>query len=133
MQLRLAEAAALTSGPAVDALNLLGLSLEDLEGLDAPGQFDLLRNSISEVEDPAQRLFLAEELLGGSSERLQGLLSLSSDELARLRQEAHDTGQIMSGETVNALADTGVAFDRIKAPARRGGERARGGGGPGDS
>ena len=115
MQLRLAEAAALTSGPAVDALDLLGLSLKDLEGLDAPAQFDLLRNAISEVEDPAQRLFLAEELLGGSSERLQGLLSLSSDELARLRQEAHDTGQIMSGETVDALADTGVAFDRIKA------------------
>ena len=57
MQLRLAEAAALASGPAVDALNLLGLKLEELQELDSIGQFELLRDAIAAVEDPAQRLF----------------------------------------------------------------------------
>ena len=57
---------------------------------------------------------LAEELLGGSSERLQGLLGLTAEELANLRKEARDTNFVMSEETINALADAGLAFAKIK-------------------
>ena len=113
MQLRLSEAAQLGSGPAVDALNLLGLTLQDLEGLDPARQFELLRNAISEVEDPADRLFLAEELLGGATERLGGLIEGTAEEMAGLRQEARDTGQVMSDETVASLDQAHESFSNL--------------------
>lgn len=118
MQLRLAEAASLGSGPAVDALDLLGISLRDIQELDAPAQFELLRDRISEVEDPANRLFAAEELLGGSSERLQGIISATSDEIGRLRREAHDTGQVLSEETVATLDRAHDTVDRFGSQIR---------------
>ena len=90
MQLRLAEASALGSGPAVDALALIGLGLDDIKRLDAPAQFALIRDRIREVEDPARRLFLADELLGGSAERLAGFLGLTVDEYADLVVESEN-------------------------------------------
>ena len=118
MTLRLAEAESLASGPAVDALRLLGLSLEDLEDVPAPERLALLRDRISEVEDPAQRLFLAEELLGGSVERLSGFMELTTAEAAKLRAESEEltVAQQENIETVNAfirdlkaLANEGLA------------------------
>lgn len=79
MQLRLAEAASLGTGPAVDALNLLNLSIADFEGLSPDEQFLLLRDAISEVEHPAHRLFVQEELLGGATERTNALFAEQSD------------------------------------------------------
>ena len=113
MQLRLSEAAALGSGPAVDALKLVGLSLSDITGLDAPEQFDLIRKRIASIEDPARRLFVAEELLGGSSERLQGFLALTAEQLAEYRREAHETGQVLSEDTVADLLAAGEAWDKF--------------------
>ena len=80
MQLRLQEAASLGTGPATDAMRLLGISFSDLKGLDAPSQFALIRDRIAKVEDPTRRLFLAEELLGGSAERLTGILTAQGPE-----------------------------------------------------
>ena len=96
LQLRLAEASSLASGPAVDALNLLGLSLEELEGIPVDEQLALIRDRLSEVHDPAQRLFLAEELLGGSSERLVSALSATSDELDRFKVSSDETIETLS-------------------------------------
>lgn len=117
LQLRLAEAAALGSGPAVDALGLLGVSLDDLSGLEAADQFALLRDRISAVEDPAQRLFLAEELLGGSSERLQAVLAPTAAEFANLRGEVEATGGIMSDD---AVAAAGEMQDRLQELKQQG-------------
>ena len=92
LTLRLTEAARLQSGPAVDALNLLGVSTEQLAGLSADERFSLIRDRLSETTDEADRLFIAEELLGGSSERLAGLIGLSADEMDRQAQAARDSG-----------------------------------------
>ena len=74
LSLRLTEAAELETGPAVDALNLLGVSLDQLAGLSADERFAFIRDRLSETTNEAHRLFAAEELLGGSSERLAGLI-----------------------------------------------------------
>ena len=113
MQLRLAEAAALGSGPAVDALTLLNLTLDDFAGKNVDQKFALLRDRISEVEDPAQRLFVAEELLGGSVERLNGLLNVNAAEFANLRSEIGDTG-IFSNEEVDRLNAAHDALENLK-------------------
>ena len=104
MTLRLAEAESLASGPAVDALRLLGISLEDLEGVPAPERLALLRDRISEVEDPSQRLFLAEELLGGSVERLSGFMELTTAEAGKLREESEGLN-IAQQENITTVND----------------------------
>ena len=117
MQLRLQEAADLGSGPAVDALRLIGLEIGELPLDDANVAFELLRQRISEVEDPAQRLFIQEELLGGASERLNSLLSLTAVEMSEVRREAHELGQVMSEETVEATNAAADALERAKQGA----------------
>ena len=95
MQLRLIEAVKDGTGPAATALEHLNLTFEDLQGLDTPAQFDKIRERIALLNGPLatteQRqlaLFAAEELLGGSSERLQGLLELSAEDYAELSDKA---------------------------------------------
>lgn len=102
MQLRLAEAALDGAGPAATALGHLGLSIADLQGLDAAATFELLRDRLSEVEDPAHRLFLQEELLGGSTERLNGLLSLSADAYAEHADAIRQAGILTDEQTAKA-------------------------------
>ena len=72
------------------------LSLEELEGIPVDEQLALIRDRLSEVHDPAQRLFLAEELLGGSSERLVSALSATSDELDRFKVSSDETIETLS-------------------------------------
>jgi len=105
MQLRLAEAAALGSGPAVDALALLGLAIDDIPLDDANASFELLRDRIADVHDPARRLFVAEELLGGSVERLNGLLAAHRDELAAVK--------VLTDEQVAAANDAHDAIAQL--------------------
>ena len=110
MQLRLSEATGLGTGPATDALNLLGVSLHELNLLDAPAQFDLLRDAISQVEDPSRRLFIAEELLGGSVERLNGIINPTAGEFAALSDEVSRSGII----TDEAVESVGRMQDRLQ-------------------
>ena len=112
MQLRLAEAESLGTGPAVDGLRLVGLTLKDLDGLNAPAKFALLRDRISEVEDPAKRLFLADELLGGSTERLQGLIGLTVDEYAKLKAKT-DAQRVATEENIGAIKDLTTGFSSL--------------------
>lgn len=114
MQLRLAEATSLASGPAVDALNLLGLSLEDLNELPVDEQFNSIRDALSQVEDQSQRTFLAEELLGGSTERLTELIGLSADEFRNQAQAAAESGRVFSTSQVEAAEMTRLALRDAK-------------------
>ena len=122
MGIRLGEATALGTGPAIDALDTLGISLQSLQGLAPEQQFDILRDAISGVEDPAQRLFLAEELLGGSTERLGSVLGATSEEIASFREEAARSGAVLDEAAVQkakeadeALRTLGDAFKGVTA------------------
>ena len=110
LQLRLTEASELASGPAVDALALLNVPLEELQELDPAAQLELIRDRLSEVEDPARRAFLAEELLGGASERLAETIALSADEFDRQTEAALASGQVLSADAVSGAVDAGAAF-----------------------
>ena len=104
MQLRLQEAASLSSGPAVDAMRLLGISFSDLEGLDAPRQFALIRDRIAEIEDPTRRLFIAEELLGGSAERLTGILTAQGPEWDKVVRRSQEMS-VASEQNIQTIND----------------------------
>lgn len=111
MQLRQVEARELGTGPWVDTMRLLNLEFADLQDLAPEDQFALIRDRLAEVEDGSERLFLAEELLGGSTERLHGLLSLTNDELAELREQTADG--IIPQETIDRLSTAAQNQERF--------------------
>ena len=115
LQLRLAEATSLGTGPAVDALNLLGLSIEDIQNLNPEESFALIRDRLSEIEDPAQRAFLAEELLGGSTERLTGFIEANADAFREQIAAIEASGAVISEDAVNANAAAADAIDTVTA------------------
>ena len=110
LQLRLSEAASLGSGPAVDALNLLGVSLQDIQNLKPEESFALIRDRISEIEDPAQRAFVAEELLGGATERLTGFLELNAGAFREQTEAVRESGAVISEEAVAKGAEAAEAI-----------------------
>ena len=111
MQLRLTEATRLGSGPAIDALGLLGVSLDDIAKLKPDEQFALIRDRLSEVEDPALRAFAAEELLGGSSERLAEFIDISADAFDKQTEAVKQSGRVMSEDMVEGNVAAGEALD----------------------
>ena len=110
----LADAQLKGTGPFADGLELIGLELEDLKGLDPVGQFDLLADAISAVEDPMLRSAAAQKVFGGAGKDLLPTLLEGSEGMARLRQEAEDTGRVMSTEAAQGAARFNDAIDSAK-------------------
>ena len=102
MQLRLAEVVQDGTGPAAEAFRKLGISAQDLIDKSPEEMLLTVLAALQNVTNEADRKFLADELLGGSSEKLAGLLNLTNEELGNQLQHLADTGDFMSGE---ALAD----------------------------
>jgi hypothetical protein len=99
-----------------DALRQLGFTLSDLRRLAPEEAFSALADRIKEIPDPMRQTNLAMELFGKSGvELLPAIRAGFSD----LRQEARDTGQVISEENIAALDDFGDMWDstmtRIKA------------------
>ena len=115
LQLRLSEATSLGTGPAVDALNLLGLGIEHIQNLSPEKSFALIRDRLSEIEDPAQRAFLAEELLGGSTERLTGFIETNTAAFRGQIAAVRASGQVISEDAVQANAAAADAVDSLRA------------------
>ena len=102
LQLRLAEVVQDGTGPAKEAFEKLGISAQDLIDKSPEDMLLTVLAALQNVTNEADRKFLADELLGGSSEKLAGLLNLTNEELGNQLQHLADTGDFMSGE---ALAD----------------------------
>ena len=109
----LVEATSHGTGPAIDALNSLGISLDSLRGLAPEKQFEILRDAISQVQDPAQQLFLAEELLGGSTERLGAVIGATTEELAAFRDEANRSGAVLNEAAVESAKEAAEAVQTL--------------------
>lgn len=110
------------------AFEILGLRLEDIEGLGIERQFAEIAARIREIEDPSKRMAVASELLGQRSARaLIPLISHYDD----LIEKAEEGGFIIETKTARAAAvltdtlgdlrlmmrNTGVTIGAQLAPA----------------
>ena len=100
LQLRLAEASQDASGPAVAAFEKLGLSSADLIEASPEESFLAVITALQGVENAADKKFLADELLGGSSEKLSGVINASSEEFQGLTDSIRENGDIISNEGI---------------------------------
>ena len=120
LQLRLAEASQDASGPAVAAFEKLGLSSADLIAASPEDSFLQVITALQGVSNASDKKFLADELLGGSSEKLSGIINTSSEEFQGLTDSIRENGDIISNEGIAnanafniALGKLGGAFGGI--------------------
>ena len=118
MQLRLTEATELGTGPAIDALDVLGVSLSDLAGKTPIEQFNELQRALSTTQVASTRLFAAEELFGGASERLQPILTTSAEKYQTLTKRYEDLN-VVTDEQITRIEDNERVVKRFSDGAGR--------------
>ena len=97
------------SKSAATALNRLGLSLDDLNGMTTEEQFDAITAALADMEQGAERNALGNDLLGKSYTEMLPLLNQGKDGMQALKDEADELGLVMSESTVKSgvkLKDT---------------------------
>lgn len=105
------------STTALDSLNRLGLTLEDLEGLSTEEKFDKITNALADMEDGTERNALGADLLGKGYTEMLPLLNAGSEGINALKKEADDLGIVMSEDSVKAGVTFGDTVANIKAAA----------------
>lgn len=104
-------------GDAASAFKTLGVAVDDGNGnlRDSQAVFDEVIDRLGSVQNETERDALAMQIFGKSAQELNPLIKAGSAELARLSQEAHDVGAVMSEEDVAGLEAFGDTVASIKA------------------
>lgn len=105
------------TGASAEAFQKLGVAVTDADGSlrDNEEVFNEIIAKFEEMPDGAERDAIAMQLMGKSAQDLNPLIAAGADKLAALRQEAHDTGYVMSDEMMSGLLDSADAADRMTA------------------
>ena len=98
-----------------DALDRLGVSVQDLEGLSPEAAFELLSVAIADVPDELEKAALAQDVFGRAGTALLPLLKEGSQGIATLRAEAHDMGIVFDQEAANKAAKLADSMTRMKS------------------
>jgi hypothetical protein len=109
MSRTLAEAAG-GSAEATKALDELGLSVQQLQGLKAEDRFRVIGDRLSKVADPAQRAAAAMGIFGRAGAELLPMFDGGAEGLARLEARARELGLVMSGADAASARTFSVAF-----------------------
>lgn len=98
-----------------DALSKLGLSVEQLQGLDPEQQFMMIADALSGVEDMSLRGALAQKLFGRAGRQMLPMLAEGAAGIEKMRHEAAELGRSMSTEDANAAAEYTDAMNRVSS------------------
>jgi len=109
LQVNIGQVTSKGTGPAKDALDRLGISLDQLRGLDAGQQFKVIAEEISKIPDPAVRAATATELLGRQGPRLLE----AANEFERIRKESEQLGLALTAVDTAAIERAGDAMSEI--------------------
>lgn len=86
------------SGADVDAIERLGLSVKDLQGMNAGQQFITMGNAVSRIEDPAQRAAAAVDIFGKAGTSMLPIFAEGAAGLEKWMQHARQIGAVMTSE-----------------------------------
>jgi len=89
---------------ATDAMDRLGLSAEDFDGLNPEEAFMKMAGAVADIEDPLIRSALAQDVFGKSGTDMLPMLSEGTDGLKTMMAEAEKFGPIMGQEAAEAAA-----------------------------
>jgi hypothetical protein len=118
LSLRADEFATTSGGGGAEAFQRLGLSEKAIKGTmgNTEKLFDLVLGQLSKVTNVAKRQRIVDELFGGSGgEQMAEMVSASTEELAKLRQEASRLGVVMSSETTANARRFSQQLERVNS------------------
>lgn len=114
MQKTLTDAANGSKSARAD-LALLGLTVDDLAGMDVEGQFEEIADAIAKITDPAKRASAAMAVFGKNGVQLLPMLAQGRSGIEALRREARELGLSIDPADARAAADLGDAWAKVKA------------------
>jgi len=91
----------------------LGIAFEDLKAATPTEQFEMVADALARISDPAERAAAAVKLFGKGGIELGPLFSEGPGALAKMREEAVSLGQVVSEDSIQAIADMNDAFDKV--------------------
>ena len=97
-----------------DAWAKLGLSQEELLAMSPEDKFNATVMALQGVSDETEKAALAQDIFGKSYQEMMPLLNQSAEETAKMKQEVHDLGGVMSDEAVKAGADFTDSLQNMK-------------------
>ena len=100
---------------AIRTLDALGLSAEQLGKLSPEEQMRTLANAIQSVEDPAIRVALAEDAMGGAGTKLIPLLAGGAEGLDELGKQAHEASRVLDEETIRSSEEMNDTVNILKS------------------
>jgi len=109
------DAAANGSTTASEAFDRLNVSVTDSEGhlRSTEEVFYAVITALGEVGNHAERDAIAMDLFGKSAMDLNPMIDAGSEKLAKLAQEAHEVGYVLSSEELSNLGGLQDSFDRL--------------------
>ena len=103
------------TGKAAEALTKLGLNFNEIENMKADERMNAVITALSGVDDETERARLGTELLGGAWAQIAPIVGAGSEEIARLKEEAHTMGTVMSGDALSSADDFRVKMVELQA------------------
>lgn len=100
---------------AAEKFSALGISVTNADGSmrDAESVFYDVIDAMGGIENETERDALAYDLFGRSAKELNPLIEMGSDAFNELKQEAHDAGAVMDGDTLDSLNGVSDAMARV--------------------
>lgn len=110
------EAATKGSGPFWEGLKLVGVQLEELEGLNSEEQIGLLADALNEIKDPADKTATSLKLFGEAGGlELGGLLKRGSAGIRELGDEAERLGLVLDEDAIAGARKLKASFGQLEA------------------
>lgn len=116
---RTAVDAALGLSTATDALDILGLSVADLDHLAPEQQFKLIADRIAAIEDPAIKAGVAMKIFGKAGTQLLPLLDTGAAGIDALQTEFRDLGLTISTKSAKDAATLEDRFTTLFAVVKK--------------
>jgi hypothetical protein len=98
---------------AVDTLDRLGITTQQLEGLTPDQQFKAFAEAISKVEDPTQKMNAAMGVFGKSAAEILPLLNEGASGIEAFQKEAERLGLVMSDDMATSAAQAADSIDAL--------------------
>lgn len=91
----------------------LGIAFEELKAATPTEQFEMVADALARISDPAERAAAAVKLFGKGGIELGPLFSEGPGALTKMREEAVALGQVVSEDSIKAIAAMNDAFDKV--------------------
>jgi len=101
-------------GESVDALDRMGVSVDDLMGKSPEEQFEILTAALADMSDKTEQVATAQEIFGRAGTALLPMLAGGSAALEEMKQKAHEMGVVFDQEAADKAARLADSFTTLK-------------------